>query len=207
MLYNLFMKKSRLIILCFITLVWTFLVYFNGLYSFDMTIYKFIESFRCAGFTYFFKVITFFASVKYIIMICLLMFIMFCYKKDKRFLYLVLIIIFSTCFNLIVKFIVGRERPSMLYWLIEESNYSFPSGHSMTAMVLYGCVCYFINRCFINKKYKIVINCLLWGLICLIGLSRIYLGVHYFSDVVGGYLYGLIVLFVSKLYLERGNKI
>lgn len=201
------MKKSRLIILCFITLVWTFLVYFNGLYDFDMVIYKYIESFRCNGLTYFFKFVTFFAGVKFIIFVCILSFILYYYKRYKYCLWLLIIIVFSTLLNLFVKFIVGRDRPLMLYWLVEESNYSFPSGHSMTAMVFYGFVCYLINRCKIDKKYKVIVNCLLYCLVLLVGLSRIYLGVHYFSDVIGGYLYGLIVLFVSRLYLERGNKI
>lgn len=205
MLYNLFMKKNLFIILCFFTLLWTFLVYFNGLYGFDMVVYKFIESFRCASLTWLFKFITFFASVKFIIMICILSFIIYYYSKDRKFLYLILVIICSTLFNLVIKFIVGRDRPLMLYWLIEESNYSFPSGHSMMAMVFYGCLGYVINRCKLDKKYKYIINCLLSSLILLIGLSRIYLGVHYFSDVIGGYLYGLIVLYISKLIIERRN--
>lgn len=195
------------ILLCLVTLIWTFLVYFNGLYFVDMSIFDFISSFRCDVLTYFFKFITFFASVKYIIFVCILSFIIYYYKKNKLALSLLITIVLSTIVNLGVKFIVGRDRPLMLYWLVEESNYSFPSGHSMTAMVVYGYVAMLLFKSKISRRYKVLLGVFLGFLILLIGVSRIYLGVHYFSDVIGGYLYGLIVIYICKFIMERRNLI
>ena len=88
-----------------------------------------------------------------------------------------------------------RPRPPRRLQLVTETNYSFPSGHSMSAMVGYGFFIIQLRKS--DLKYKKIWIGLCMVMIVLIGLSRIYLGVHYFSDVLGGYLIGLsYILFV-----------
>lgn len=198
--YNLVMKKNSLFIILIFAFIWSILVYFNILDSIDIWIYSLIRLIRNSYLTSIFKFITFFAGVKYTIILCILSFIIYYYKGDKRCLNLIILVILCTLINLIIKNIIGRERPDIAYRLVSESGFSFPSGHSMISTVIYGYLISIID----NKwcKYLLVL------LILLIGFSRIYLGVHYFSDIIGGYLYGIIVLILgNKFLIERGNNL
>ncbi len=89
--------------------------------------------------------------------------------------------------NTLLKKIFQRERPA-LHRLAEETGYSFPSGHSMAAFALYGVLAYLLWRHIGSKKGRLALISLAALLALSIGLSRIYLGVHYPSDVLAGYL-------------------
>ncbi len=89
--------------------------------------------------------------------------------------------------NVALKHIVQRPRPEG-YRLIKESGYSFPSGHSMVSTAFYGLIIYFIYKYVKNKKLKYILCTMLSLLIVLIAFSRVYLGVHYASDVIAGFL-------------------
>ena len=84
-----------------------------------------------------------------------------------------------------------------------ERSYSFPSGHSMSSMIFYGLIIYYICKNMKNKKLKSFLVMLLSSIIFFIGLSRIYLGVHYATDVVGGYVFGLLYLVVFIKILNK----
>jgi len=102
--------------------------------------------------------------------------------------------------NRILKAIFRRERPSVLR-LAEETGYSFPSGHAMVSIGYYGYIIYLVYRYVKNKRARNIIILLLALLILLIGISRIYLGVHYATDIIGAYIIGLIYLhiFINKM--------
>ena len=82
-----------------------------------------------------------------------------------------------------LKLIIQRPRPDE-YRIIDASGYSFPSGHSMISMAFYGFIIYLICKYVNNKILKYFLIGLLGSLIILIGVSRVYLGVHYVSDVL-----------------------
>ena len=110
---------------------------------------------------------------------------------------------------MILKHILKRPRPTG-YRLIEVSGYSFPSGHSMVSMAYYGFLIYLIYKYVKNKYIKWISICILSIFICLIGISRIYLGVHYTSDVLAGFLISITYLImyieiVNKFVLEKGE--
>lgn len=95
--------------------------------------------------------------------------------------------------NAALKVIVARPRPEG-FRLIAESGFSFPSGHSMVAMAFFGLLIWLVWR---YESDKTVRNacCAAFGLIIvMIGISRIYLGVHYASDVIGGFCVSLLWL-------------
>ena len=102
----------------------------------------------------------------------------------------------------ITLFILIKPRPTE-YRLIEETGFSFPSGHSMVSMAFYGYLIYLIYKYVKNKDLKWISIVLLSILICSIGISRIYLGVHYTSDVLGGFLISLSYLIVYTLIVNR----
>lgn len=127
-------------------------------------------------------------------------------KKQSKLIALNLILVFII--NRILKFIIARPRPQELSLVIEK-GYSFPSGHSMISMAFYGFIIYLIYKNIKNKKVKYPLIIFLVLTILLIGISRIYLGVHYATDVIGGFVIGFIYLafFIKYIYnkvLKKG---
>lgn len=104
----------------------------------------------------------------------------------------------STILNLLLKNILQRPRPTE-FRIIDEMGYSFPSGHSMVSMAFYGFLIYLIYKYVKNKYLKWSVISILGILICFIGISRIYLGVHYTSDVLAGFLVSIsyLILYTS----------
>lgn len=109
-------------------------------------------------------------------------------------------IVIITILNQLLKRILRRPRPTE-FRIVEETGYSFPSGHSMVSLAFYGYLIYLIYRYIKNKYIKWSLIVLLSILICLIGISRIYLGVHYTSDVLGGFLLSIsyLVVYISLI--------
>ncbi|RSD28614.1 phosphatase PAP2 family protein [Mesobacillus subterraneus] len=101
----------------------------------------------------------------------------------------------------LLKYYFGRERPS-INETIDAIGYSFPSGHAMGSLIFYGFLCYFLIRSGLKKTFKWAALYIGGVMIMFIGISRIYLGAHYPSDVIAGYLAGGIWLILCILALE-----
>lgn len=100
-----------------------------------------------------------------------------------------------------LKYIYQRERPS-INSEIDAIGYSFPSGHGMGSLIFYGFLTYIILGTIKSKAIKWSTVILVSILLLLIGLSRVYLGAHYPSDVVAGYLAGAVWLMINIIALE-----
>ena len=102
-----------------------------------------------------------------------------------------------------MKHLFLRARPEQIFHLIEQGGYSFPSGHSVTSVVVYGLLLYLIGKHCKNPALRKCLSavCLIFALF--IGPSRLYVGVHWFSDVVCGMLIGLMVMTIYILLLEK----
>lgn len=92
--------------------------------------------------------------------------------------------------NILIKTVIARPRPYFVDPLALERSYSFPSAHSMTSLITYGMLAYFLVVSVRNRYVRIVIVFVAALFIILIGISRMALGVHYFSDVLGGFAAG-----------------
>lgn len=118
-------------------------------------------------------------------------------------------VIISTTLNNILKSIFLRERPDILQ-LVTEESYSFPSGHAMTNMALYAIIILLTMKRVKNKAIRNIIIILSVILILLIGISRVYLGVHYITDVFAGWCLGfliaIIVYWVWKKIIYKNEK-
>ena len=102
-----------------------------------------------------------------------------------------------------MKHIFLRARPDTALHLVTQGGYSFPSGHSVTSAIFYGLLIYLLNRHCKNEKLKKIL-CAVCGFLALaIGPSRIYVGVHWPTDVLAGWCIGGAVLLVSICILER----
>ena len=110
-----------------------------------------------------------------------------------------LILISSSLLNTGLKNWIGRPRPLNELHLVEVNSLSYPSGHAMSAMAFYGFIIYLTYKYVENPAYRFILIPVTTLLILAIGASRIYLGVHYPSDVAAGLLAGLIWLIVCIL--------
>lgn len=105
-------------------------------------------------------------------------------------------------FNIILKQIFARERPDILR-LVQESSYSFPSGHAMANTALYTMLGLLVLKYVKNGKLKGCYLCLCLAIPLIIGFSRIYLGVHFAGDVVGGFLLGFATAILVYLIMRK----
>ncbi len=132
------------------------------------------------------------------IVITLLVLVFF---NKKYFKYIGINLAVITVINQLLKIIIRRSRP--VASLIKTSGYSFPSGHAMVSMAYYGFIIYLVLKSNIKNKYKCFLIVLLSAIILLIGFSRIYLSVHYLTDVIAGFSISIIYLTLFTYLLER----
>ena len=175
----------------------------NEIMKCDVIGYNFIKTHIISDFmTPVAKTITWFGSATCLILLCFLILV---FNKNKK---INIAIIFNlgicTILNLMLKNILQRPRPTE-YRIIDERGYSFPSGHSMISMAFYGLLIYLIYKNIKNKSLKWILIILLSILILFIGISRIYLGVHYVSDVLGGFLVSIsyLILYIKIFKKEK----
>ncbi|EAD5217548.1 phosphatase PAP2 family protein [Listeria monocytogenes] len=99
--------------------------------------------------------------------------------------------------NLVLKSLVGRTRPASVNWLVSESGFSFPSGHATATAVFYGLAAMFLIFTVPKMWQKIVIGIIGYGFILFVMYTRVYLGVHFPTDVLGGFFLGTASVFIS----------
>lgn len=168
----------------------------------DNSITHFVYSFRNPFLTEFMKVITNFGGEIFlgVAVFTTIFFLLKSHKKDA--LVFSFILVFGVGLNFLLKNVFQRPRPNLLPLIKIDTSYSFPSGHAMNSFIFYACLSYFIFRRMKNKKLGILLILGSGLLVVLIGLSRIYLGVHYPSDVIAGLIAGL-AWFVAALLFEK----
>lgn len=170
--------------------------------NFDATITDAIISLRNPRLTNYFTFVTEVGdALGYLVVftLCTVLFY-FIFKRWKYTGQLTLILLLALSSNVILKQIINRERPTLEH-LVTVKTLSYPSGHAMTAMAFYGFLIYLITTFNIRKSFKFLMITLLVVLILSIGISRIYLGVHFPSDILGGFIAGFVwVIFCVLLF-------
>lgn len=172
----------------------------------DVTGYNFISQYLISdNITPIAKVITQFGGAVILILLATILLVVVKDKKTGLLMYINLGI--STLLNQLLKHVVQRPRPTE-FRIIDESGYSFPSGHSMVSAAFYGFLIYLIYKNVKNKYLKWSLITALSVLIILIGTSRIYLGVHYTSDVIAGFLISIsyLIIFTTVVKFLESNK-
>lgn len=183
-----------LIILSIIDIVLLITGYMSNI---DTFVYKFIFSFNNDILTNIFILISFLASTKIIVLYNLIIVLVMIIRKSNKLVLVPIASIISAIVNNLIKIIVARERPG-INPIVIETTYSFPSGHSMISILFFGTLLYLINK--EDYKYKKACNIIMPIYILSVGISRIYLGVHYFSDCITGYLLaGIILILLTNI--------
>lgn len=134
------------------------------------------------------KVMSFLGSLYGVVVILILLYFYFRDKNKKYVKAIIYATLTSSGINFILKNIFRRIRP-ISYFRIDYLGYSFPSGHAMVNMTLWISIAYILE----NKYGKKKLNKFIYLFVLLMGLSRVYLGVHWPSDVFIGYLLGYLV--------------
>lgn len=169
----------------------------------DASVSQYIRSFRTPALTKYFTFATNVGdSLGYLcafIIITIVFYLLF--HNWKNVIELALISLLALSSNVILKKIIGRARPLSEH-LVTVDTLSYPSGHAMSAMAFYGFLIYLVYTFKINTVIKVAIIFLLAIILLSIGISRIYLGVHFPSDVAGGFIAGFVWVVLCVLILN-----
>jgi len=199
------MKNRKWVILglSVLFIVLTVLVKTNLIASFDNYFYKLVTFKINDIFTGIYKVITFLGSTEFIILLCAFFLVLFIILKKKNTgLIICGVLIISTLVNNLLKIIIMRERPEVLAFVTEHS-FSFPSGHTMASVSMYGILLYITLKSEMKKILKISLSSILTVLPILVALSRVYLGAHFMSDVVGAFIVSIILLLIETYIIDK----
>ena len=177
-------------------------VFEQEIFEFDSVGYNFLVNNRNDVLNNFFKIITQFGSALFLIIITILCVI---FIRDKKYKILVPAnLVTIAIINIVLKNFFLRPRPNELR-LIEETGYSFPSGHAMASTAFYGLLIYIVHEKVENKILRNTICIMLGLLILLISISRIYVGVHYTSDVIAGTCFSIAYLILITRLIKSQN--
>ena len=197
-------KNNKLIVLTIVSIIILVAIGMNIRASeegilFDESIMKFVHEKTSPLGMKIMQIITFFGSSKFFLGFGFILFLLMLKRKNLEAMFLIITsIVGSYGVNFILKHFFIRTRP-INYFLIEQSGYSFPSGHAMVSMSFYTTMTYLaIKNSGGNKKILRLFNFII---VALIGFSRIYLGVHWPTDILMGYLLGYVVYKWSTNFL------
>ena len=160
---------------------------------YDANITEFILSHRNPTLTNYFIFVTNvgdFYGYLIVVAICVLISTIV-FKRWKYIAQTTLVLVLASVSNMMLKRFIDRARPGIEH-LVSVETLSYPSGHAMSAMSFYGFIIFLFYKYKMNSLLKIGVIVFLSILILSIGISRIYLGVHFPSDIVGGYIAGFI---------------
>lgn len=177
--------------------------------SFDSRVFSILESYTTPARTKFVSFITFFGGADFLLPANIALILIFAFNKKIRFhAWKILVVsVTGTIVLFSLKAILERERP-IVPLISKAHGYSFPSGHSFSACLFFGMVAYFVYKTGLNKWVKWAIILTLILLVLAIGFSRVYLKVHYATDVIAGWLLGLMWLLLAKwLLINRRRKL
>ena len=209
------MARHRYYLLAFFAVLMTiflwlcFQVYNKQAFSFDRQVFLLSHTFAGDAAKNLAIAVTFLGSQTFLLPANILLGLYFLFKHKRRaYAWKIAIVsLTSSGFLFLVKYLVKRPRPDTP--LVHALNYSFPSGHTFTSITFFGMLVYFILTYTNNKAVKIVAVVFSAVMVLLVGWSRIYLYVHYASDVIAGFCLGIMWLILARLFLinERSSHV
>ncbi len=212
-----FFKKLSLSILLMIALfvlcLWVLfimadMVFEDKNFSFDEKVFDLIKTWVNPTHTLLMQIVTFVGSQNFLLPANLLLigFYLFLKRNKGTAFKIAAISITSVVVMFLMKFFLQRERP-LVPLIAKVHGYSFPSGHTFTSVTFYGIIAYIIYKNVKNKILKTLLITLCIILILLVGYSRVYLRLHYASDVIAAFCLGLIWLVLAKWFLVKTEKV
>lgn len=199
---NLLLKRNTLIFILAVLLVsfaaLSFFIAQHPILAFDIKTSLFIQQYHADWLDKVMLAISFFGELPYSLLSVIIVAAIFYWQKYKREGIFISTVLLSGLIILGIKNVINRPRPTAFYVRLVEVNrfQSYPSGHVLSYTLFFGFLIILMNTSKnIPKNTKNIITYLSAFLIVTIAPSRIYLGAHWFTDTVGGFLLGLICLF------------
>lgn len=198
-------KRNVIIILTILFIILSILMSVHALNNFESVFYYKLIGYMSPLLTIAMKAISYIGNTITVVLICIILTL----HPKTRWKYggiSSVSVIASFIANMILKLMFARERPD-IFRLINETNYSFPSGHAMISTTLYSILGICIYKNIKNKtlKYILISICILIPFV--MGISRVYLGVHYITDVMAGWIGGLIISISTYLIYKYLNQV
>lgn len=187
-------RKATFAALIFVILGYAVKFYPQQLHGFDGPIQAWLRGELPAPATVFWTKITLLGNTSSVLLICLLTAAYFYWKRWKAEAYLML-----SCFVVMgvvstaLKYVYQRPRPT-LEWLLDTVGYSFPSWHTASTLMVAGALVIIVQQRMRKSLARWSIQLILLTLAVLVALSRIYIGVHYPTDIIGGWLLAYLLL-------------
>lgn len=183
------------------SLLLTGIVRQHGSDGVDLAIMQAVYSLRSPILTMLLKGITFFGDRGLVAVAILATISLVVRRQWHQTLWFSLLVGTGATVNAVLKVLIARPRP-LLSVILGESDFSFPSGHAMDSAIMYGAIAYLLFQTMPRRHPQSKIVFLIALMVGMIGFSRIYLGVHYPSDVLGGYLFGTAWLLLGIVAYE-----
>ncbi len=183
------------------------------LVNFDRRVDAFFVPFRSSpDSARFMLALTYLANPEMIIAFqaCLLAIVVIVHRKRIAGLFLGGIILGEVA-ALFFKDLLARSRPAETVFAVARHGYSFPSGHALLGTLFYGCICFFSIHILRRKWLKVLVAIFFIAVIFLIGLSRVFLEVHWATDVIGGWVLGasllcLVISIFSRIHRHTNGE-
>ncbi len=194
-------RVIKIIIALIIFLAMLTIVLINPANPLDYAIRDFFYSIRIKPLNKIFTIYTNLCDA-YVI-IPLLIGLLLVFKKNLYRIIITCNIAFAFVLNNIIKLLVNRERPLVEMQLVSESSSSFPSGHSMNGIAFYLMLFYIISLNVENEKTRKSLIFVGYFIGCFLVISRLYLGVHYFTDTIAGFSLGYAICNFMMIILDK----
>ena len=202
------MNKKRLLILtCLLLLIFFILIFLiqiddESLKKINLSFNSFITKIQNKSFSLIAEFVSYLWGISSLFLLTLILIILFVLRGEKKFaLFFLIANGVSELSVLILKEITQVSRPANA--IVFEDSFSFPSGHAVSAVVFLGLLTFFVLKKSKSKFLKKISVIFSVFMIFLVGFSRLYLNVHWLSDVIGGFLIGAIILFGSVFTYEN----
>jgi membrane-associated phospholipid phosphatase len=171
------------------------------MHTIDLSVQTYLSSIHTPALTKFFLIITnVFEIIPLVLIVLLISILIYRWYGFKNWILFVGTFGVGEVLVLFLKTIFNIDRP--LYGFVVETSKSFPSGHATAVTVVFVMLTYILARNF-SRFYKILFYIVAVTIVTLVSFSRLYLGVHWFSDVFGGIVLGLIVSYLSVKYFNK----
>ncbi len=172
--------------------------------AFDSAIISYIQGLETPTLTAIMKFFTFVGSGNaiFVIAVVVMFFLYVLLHHRSELVFFAIVIAFASLLNQMLKDFFHRARPDF-HRLVEIGGYSFPSGHAMAAMAVYGALAFILWRHIPTRIGRSILIILSAIMIFMIGISRVYLGVHYPSDIIGGYFASALWLTIAIWFYQR----
>lgn len=198
-----FLMKGSFALLLFVIIGYVVKFYPEMLINFDQPIQTVIRGNLPDYLTIFFKAITHLIDIPVIITwVLIVTFIFYCKQWKIESFFMLGNLTFAGILIVTFKNIYQRPRPEILH-LVEEKGFSFPSGHSLAVTIMVGTLIVIFSQRIKNQVWRKVVQIGLGIFLVSVLVSRIYLGVHYPSDVIASLCMGLGVLFMEFPYYDK----